>query len=94
MKITAISLELGKTRLFISPMSPKTTEKREKREREREREKKRLLAVFNFYNVDFRDLNDRKSRQRKLTDASLGDLVFKNLGRYINNEIRNKVLEL
>ena len=40
-EITAISLELGKTRIFISPISPKIIEKREKREREREREKKK-----------------------------------------------------
>ena len=31
MKITAISLELGQTRVFISLMSPKITEKRKKR---------------------------------------------------------------
>ena len=39
-KITAVSLKLSQTRVFVSPMSPKNTEKREKREREREREKK------------------------------------------------------
>ena len=40
MKLTAISLELGQTRLFLTPISLKITEKREKRERERQREKK------------------------------------------------------
>ena len=29
MKITAVSLKLGQTRIFISPMSPKIAEKRE-----------------------------------------------------------------
>ena len=59
MKITAIFLELGQTRVFISPVSPKVTEKREKKEREREREKKRLRAtVFSFYSVDFRDTSN------------------------------------
>ena len=41
MKITAVLLKRGQTRLIISPMGTKTTEKREKREREREREKKK-----------------------------------------------------
>ena len=48
MKITAVLLKLGQTRVIISPMSPKITEKGEKREREREREKKRLATVFSF----------------------------------------------
>ena len=30
MKITAVSLKLGQTRVIISPTSPKNTEKREK----------------------------------------------------------------
>ena len=57
MKITAVLLKLGQTRLIISPMSPKITAKREKRarEREREREKKRLSTVFSFYSVEFGD---------------------------------------
>ena len=33
MKITAMALKLGQTRVFISPMSSKITEKREKREK-------------------------------------------------------------
>ena len=37
MKITAVFLKLGQTRVIISPMSPKITAKREKRARERER---------------------------------------------------------
>ena len=41
MKITAVSLTLGPTRVFISPTSPKITEKREKREREQKRERER-----------------------------------------------------
>ena len=45
----------GPTRVIISPMSPKITEKKEKREREREREKKGLATVFSYYSVDFRD---------------------------------------
>ena len=55
MKITAVLLKLGQTRVRITPMSPKITEKREKREGEREREKKRLATVFSFYSVDFGD---------------------------------------
>ena len=55
MKITAVLLKQGQTRVIISPMSPKITEKREKREREREREKKGLATVFIFYSVDFGD---------------------------------------
>ena len=55
MKITAVLLKLGQTRIIINPMSPKITEKKEKREREREREKKRLSTVFSFYSVDFGD---------------------------------------
>ena len=61
MKITAVLLKLGQTRVIISPMSPKITAKREKRAREREREKKRLSTVFSFYSVDFGEfLNDKK----------------------------------
>ena len=55
MKIIAVLLKLGQTRVIISPMSPKITAKREKRAREREREKKRLSTVFSFYSVDFGD---------------------------------------
>ena len=55
MKITAVLLKQGQTRVIISPMSPKITEKKEKREREREREKKGLATVFSFYSVDFGD---------------------------------------
>ena len=55
MKITAVLLKLSQTRVRISPMIPKITEKREKREREREREKKRLATVLSFYSVDFGD---------------------------------------
>ena len=59
MKITAVLLKLGQTRVIISPMSPKITAKTEKREREREREKKKLATVFSFYSVDFgRSLTD------------------------------------
>ena len=46
MKITAVLLKVGQTRVIISPMSPKIREKREKRECEREREEKRLATVF------------------------------------------------
>ena len=53
MKITAVLLKQGQTRVIISPMSPKITEKKEKRERKREREKKGLATVFSFYSVDF-----------------------------------------
>ena len=38
---------------FMTPISPKITEKRAKREREREREKERLATVFSFYIVGF-----------------------------------------
>ena len=48
MKTTAILLELGQTRVFISP---KITEKRD---REREREKKGLAQSLVF-SVDFRE---------------------------------------
>ena len=49
-KTTEISLELGQTRVFISLISPKITEKRDKsvREREREREKKGLAQSLAF----------------------------------------------
>ena len=41
MKIAAVLLNLGQTRVIISPMSPKIPEKREKREgSESEREKR------------------------------------------------------
>ena len=41
MEITAVSLKVSQTRIFISSTSPKNTEKREKREkREREQEQK------------------------------------------------------
>ena len=53
MKITAVLLKLGQTRVIISPMSPKIAERREKREREREREKKEVATVFSFHSVDF-----------------------------------------
>ena len=67
MKITAVLLKQGQTRVIISLMGPKITEKREKREREREREKKRLATVFRFYSVDF---GEKKKNQcgRSLTD--------------------------
>ena len=55
MKIAAVLLKQGQTRVIIRPMSPKITEKREKREREREREKKRLATVFSFYSVEIGD---------------------------------------
>ena len=55
MKITAVLLKLGQTRVIIGPMRPKITENREKRERERKREKKRLATVLSFYSVDFGD---------------------------------------
>ena len=64
--ITAISLELGQTRVFISPMSPKITEKREKREREREREKNDYPQSLVFI------VWTKKTRPRQLTDASSG----------------------
>ena len=71
MKITAVLLKLGQTRIIVSPMSPKITEKREKREREREREKKRLATVLSFYSVDFRVsfLNDKKPVPKVITDS-------------------------
>ena len=56
-KITAVLLKLGQTRVFISPTSPKNTEKREKRERERERERKKKATVFSQYSVDLREKN-------------------------------------
>ena len=55
MQITAVLLKLGQTRVRISPMSPKITQKKEKREWEGEREKKRLATAFSFYSVDFGD---------------------------------------
>ena len=56
MKITAVALKRGQTSSFISPTSPKNTEKREEREKEREREKEKTIAtVFSFCSVDFRD---------------------------------------
>ena len=57
MKIIAVLLKQGQTRVIISPMSPKITGKREKRESEREREKKGLATVFSFYSVDFGDVS-------------------------------------
>ena len=80
MKVTADSLKLGQTRVFISPTSPKNTERREKREREREREKKRLATVFSFYSVDFRKKTYAKGHSQTLTQS---DLVFINPGIYI-----------
>ena len=52
----SIFTKLGQTRVFISPISPKIIEKREKREREQEQEKKEL-AQSDFYsvNVDLRE---------------------------------------
>ena len=41
MKITAISLQLARTRVFMTLNSPTITEKREKRERGPERERER-----------------------------------------------------
>ena len=61
MKITAVLLKLGQTKVIISPLSPKITEKRE---RQREREKKRLATVFSFYSVDF---GEKNRCQRSLT---------------------------
>ena len=84
MKITAVLLKLGQTRVRISPMSPKIAEKREKREREREREKKRLATVFSFYSVDFgvfeRQKTSAEGHSQTLTKS---DLVFINPGIYI-----------
>ena len=48
---TAVLLKLGQTRVFISPMGPKITQKREKWEREREREKKKRLAIVFIFSV-------------------------------------------
>ena len=85
MKITEVLLKLGQTRVIISPMSPKITEKRKKREREREREreKKRLATVFSFYSLDFGNFNRQKTsaegRSQTLTQSNL---VFINPGIY------------
>ena len=70
MKITAVLLKQGQTRVIISPMSPKITEKREKREREREQMKKGLATVFSFYSVDFGDsfCMTKNQCRRSLTD--------------------------
>ena len=58
MKITAVLLKLGQTRVI---KSPKITERSGKRERERERENKRLATVFSFYSVDFGETKCRRS---------------------------------
>ena len=82
MKITVVLLKQGQTRVIISPMSPKITEKREKREREREREKKGLATVFSFYSVDF------GGHSQTLTQS---DLVFINPGLYIYTQITKTI---
>ena len=76
MKITAVLLKQGQTRVIISPMSPKITEKREKREREREREKKGLATVFSFYSVDFG--GQKTSAEGHPQTLTHSDLVFIN----------------
>ena len=54
MKITGVLLKQGQTRVIISPMSPKITEKREKRKgSESERKEDYVATVFSFYSVDF-----------------------------------------
>ena len=91
MKITAVLLKQGQTRVIISPMGPKITEKREKREREREREKKRLATVFSFYSVDFGDSFWTTKNQcgRSLTDPysefiNSGIYLYITSGRLLN----------
>ena len=83
MKITAVLLKLGQTRVIISPMSPKITEKREKRERERKREKKRLATVLSFYSLDKK--TSAEGQSQTLTQS---DLVFINPGIYIYNDCK------
>ena len=85
MKITAVLLKLGQTRVIISPMSPKITEKREKREREREREKKRLATVFSFYSVDFVFERQKTSAEGHSQTLTQSDLVFINPGIYLHS---------
>ena len=86
MKITAVLLKLGQTRVIISPMSPQITAKREKKTREREREKKRLSTVFSFYSVDFK--RQKTSAEGHSKTLSQSDLVFINPGIYLHSMAR------
>ena len=79
--ITAISLELGQTRVFISPMSPKITEKRKKRERVREREKNDYLQSLVFYSVD------KKNKAKETHGRLLRATWFSS--RYMDKECAN-----
>ena len=85
MKITAVLLKQGQTRVILSPMSPKITEKREKREREREREKKGLATVLVFIVSTLEIVFERQKTSAEGHSQTLiqSDLVFKHPGIYI-----------
>ena len=85
MKITAVLLKLGQTRVIISPMSPKITAKREKNTREREREKKdyQQCLVFIVWTLEIVFKRQKTSAEGHSKTLSQSDLVFINPGLYI-----------
>ena len=74
MKITAVLLKLGQTRVIISPMSMKITEKREKRERERQ------SLVFIVWTLEIVFERQKTSAEGHLQTLTQSDLVFINPG--------------
>ena len=78
MKITAVLLKLGQTRVIISPMSPKITEKGEKRARERKKDCQQSL-VFIVWTFE----RQKTSAEGHSKILSQSDLVFINPGIYI-----------
>ena len=77
-KITAVLLKLGQTRIIISPMNPKITEKREKRIREREREKKKTSNSLVFIVCTLKIVFERQKTSADGHSQTLtqSDLVF------------------
>ena len=89
MKITAVLLKPGQTRVIISPMSPKITAKREKRAREREREKKdyqqSLVFIVWTLEIVFKRQKTSAEGHSKTAFSDLHDLVFINPGIYLHS---------
>ena len=87
MKITAVLLKPGQTRVIISPMSPKITAKREKRAREREREKKdyQQSLVFIVWTLEIVFKRQKTSAEGHSKTLSQSDLVFINPGIYLHS---------
>ena len=82
MKITAVLLKLGQTRVIISPMSPKITAKREKRARKRDYQQSLVFIVWTLEIVFKRQKTSAEGHSKTLSQF---DLVFIHPGIYLRS---------